>query len=169
MRPSRTVTPSHQTASPPAAATGILKAQMRDEATSPDDRPNATADSSWMRWTAIGIAGIWIAVVLISLFAPDFVSGSEQEHLPMAAFTTWFWGGIGTLIFLWAMGKLRGNATWRPTWTGLAIVTLMVWGAAAIVGIVAPVSRPAATPRRSRSVRSLRPRRPRCSPHSPAS
>ena len=78
---------------------------MRDEATSPGERPNATADGSWMLWTAIGIVGIWVAIVLISLFAPDFVSGSEQEHLPMAAFTTWFWGGIGTLIFLWAMGN----------------------------------------------------------------
>lgn len=112
---------------------------MRDEAASPGARPNVTADGSWMLWTTIGIVGIWVAVVLISLFAPDFVSGSEQEHLPMAAFTTWFWGGIGTLIFLWAMGKLRGNAKWRPTWTGFAIVTLTVWGAAAIVGIAAPV------------------------------
>jgi hypothetical protein len=92
-----------------------------------------------MLWTAIGIGGIWIAVVLISLFAPDFVSGSEQEHMPAAAFTTWFWGGVGTLAFLWAMGKLRGNATWRPTWIGLSIVTLVVWTAATVIGIATPV------------------------------
>jgi hypothetical protein len=104
-----------------------------------DDRRAATADGSWMLWTAVGILGIWTAVVLISLFAPDFVSGSQQEHLPMAAFTTWFWGGVGTAIFLWAMGKLRGNATWRPIWIGLSIVTLVAWAAATAIGIAAPV------------------------------
>jgi hypothetical protein len=116
-----------------------MEASTRDGGASPDDRRVATADGSWMLWTAIGLVGIWVAVVLISLFAPDFVSGSEQEHLPMAAFTTWFWGGVGTLIFLWSMGKLRGDATWRPTWIGLSIVTLGVWAAATIIGIVAPV------------------------------
>src|SRR5215204_4251098 len=55
------------------------------------DRRAATADPSWMLWTAIGIGGIWVGVLLISLFAPDLVSGSEQQHLPLAAFTTWFW------------------------------------------------------------------------------
>jgi hypothetical protein len=112
---------------------------MRNEETPSDDRRIAAADGSWMLWTGIGIVGIWVAVVLISVFAPDFVSGSEQEHLPMAAFTTWFWGGIGTLIFLWAMGKLRGSATWRPTWIVLTIVTLTVWAAATVIGVAGPV------------------------------
>lgn len=103
------------------------------------DRRRATADGSWMLWTAIGICGIWIAVILISVFAPDLVSGSEQEHLPVAAFTTWFWGGVGTLVFLWAMGRLRGDAVWRQTWIGLSIVTLALWGVATILAITLPV------------------------------
>jgi hypothetical protein len=64
-----------------------------------EDRRAAGADLSWMLWTAIGIGGIWVAVLLLSLLAPDMVSGSEQDHLPLAAFTTWFWGGVGTLVF----------------------------------------------------------------------
>jgi hypothetical protein len=106
---------------------------------SPEDRRDATGDPSWMLWTAIGIGGIWVAVLLVSLFAPDLVSGSEQEHLPVAAFTTWFWGGIGTLVFLWAMGRLRGSATWRPTWIGLSVVTLVLWAMATILAITLPV------------------------------
>ena len=43
-----------------------------------------------MLWTAIGISGIWVAAVLISLLSPDMVSGSEQEHQKVAAFTSWF-------------------------------------------------------------------------------
>ena len=103
------------------------------------DRRAATADPSWMLWTAIGIGGIWVAVLLLSLLAPDLVSGSEQQHLPVAAFTTWFWGGIGTLVFLWTMGRLRGRAIWRPAWIGLSVVTLAIWALAAILGITLPV------------------------------
>jgi hypothetical protein len=57
-----------------------------NEVPAPQERRAATADGSWMLWTAIGIGGIWVAVVLISLFSPDMVSGSEQEHQKVAAF-----------------------------------------------------------------------------------
>ena len=103
------------------------------------ERRSATADGSWMLWTAIGIGGIWVAVILISLLAPDLVSGSEHEHLKVAAFGTWFWGGVGTLVFLSAMGRLRGDAMWRPTWIGLTIVTLGIWALATVLAIMLPV------------------------------
>jgi hypothetical protein len=105
----------------------------------PEDPLDVTADLSWMLWTTIGIGGIWVAVLLISVFAPDLVSGSEQEHLPVAAFTTWFWGGVGTLVLLLAMGRLRGSARWRPIWIGLSVVTLAIWAVATILGITLPV------------------------------
>jgi len=105
----------------------------------PEDRQTPTADPSWMLWTAIGIGGIWVAVLLISLLAPDLVSGSQQEHLPVAAFATWFWGGVGTLVLLWAMGRLRGRSLWRPIWIGLSVVTLGIWAVATILAITLPV------------------------------
>lgn len=110
-----------------------------DNTSSSEGRWAGTADGSWMLWTAIGIGAIWVAVLLISLFAPDMVSGSEQQHMPIAAFTTWFWGGVGTVVFLWAMGKVRGSATWRPVWIGLSVTTLAVWTVATIIGVAAPV------------------------------
>jgi hypothetical protein len=106
---------------------------------SPQDRRAPTADPSWMGWTAIGIGGIWVAVLLVSLLAPDMVTGSQQEHLPIAAFTTWFWGAAGTLVFLWAMGRLRGRAGWQPVWVGLSVATLGIWAVAVILGITLPV------------------------------
>jgi hypothetical protein len=78
-------------------------------------------------------------VLLLSLLAPDLVSGSQQEHLPVAAFTSWFWGGVGTMVLLWAMGRLRGNARWQPIWIGLSVVTLGIWTLATILGITLPV------------------------------
>jgi hypothetical protein len=104
---------------------------MNDQST-PQGRRTTTADLSWMLWTAIGIGGIWIAVLLISLLAPDMVTGSEQQHLPVAAFATWFWGGIG-------MGRLRGNSRWQPIWIGLSVVTLGIWALATILAITLPV------------------------------
>jgi hypothetical protein len=104
----------------------------------PQDR-RATTDLSWMLWTAVGIGGIWVAVLLLSLLAPDMVTGSQQEHLPIAAFTTWFWGAAGTLVFLWAMGRLRGRAVWQPIWVGLSVATVGIWAVAMILGITLPV------------------------------
>jgi hypothetical protein len=97
------------------------------------------ADGSWMMWSVGGLAGIWTAVALISILAPDLVSGSEQEHLPVAAFATWLWGLVATGGFLWAMGKLRGSASRRPIWIGPAVVTLTVWLMATILSIALPV------------------------------
>jgi hypothetical protein len=118
-----------------------LKEQHMSNATAvmSEDRRAASANLSWMLWTAIGIGGVWLAVLLISLFAPDLVSGSEQEHLPVAAFTTWFWGVVATMVLLGAMGRLRGSATWRPAWIGLSVVTLVLWGVATILAITLPV------------------------------
>ena len=112
--------------------------ELNDHPT-PEDRRTTTAEPSWMLWTAIGIGGIWVAVLLLSLLAPDLVSGSEQQHLPVTALTSWFWGGVGTLVLLWAMGRLRGNARWQPIWVGLSVATLGIWAVATILGITLPV------------------------------
>jgi hypothetical protein len=112
------------------------------------DRLSAPADGSWMAWTAAGIAGIWIAVTVISVFAPDMVTGSEQEHLPAAAFATWLWGLVSTGAFVWAMGKLRGSATRRPIWIGLATATLTVWMVATILSLSLPVVETGSDPTR---------------------
>jgi hypothetical protein len=76
------------------------------------------------------------------------VSGSEQEHLPIAAFTAPLWGLVGTGGFPWAMGKLRGSASRRPIWIGLAVTTLTVWLVAAILSITLPVVETGSDPTR---------------------
>jgi hypothetical protein len=111
---------------------------MNQDLGTPRDRRASTAELAWMLWTAIGIGGIWVAVLLLSLLAPDLVSGSQQDHLPIAAFTTWFWGGVGTLVLLWAMGRLRGRAGWQPIWIGLSVATLGIWAVATILGSTLP-------------------------------
>jgi hypothetical protein len=87
-------------------------------------------------------------VLLLSLLAPDLVFGSQQDHIPVAAFTTWFWGGVGTLVFLWVMGRLRGSARWQPIWIELSVVTLGIWAVATILGITLPVMETGTDPTR---------------------
>jgi hypothetical protein len=108
----------------------------------------AMADGSWMAWSVGGLAGIWIAVVLISVLAPDLVTGSEQQHLPVTALTTWLWGLVATGGFLWAMARLRGSASRRPIWIGLAVATLTVWLVATILSLVLPVVETGSDPTR---------------------
>jgi hypothetical protein len=106
------------------------------------------ADGSWMAWTVAGVAVIWVAVALISVFSPDMVSGSEQEHLPVAAFATWISGVVGTGAFFWMMGKLRGSVTRRPVWIGLSVTTMAIWMVATILSIVLPVVETGSDPTR---------------------
>lgn len=97
------------------------------------------ADGSWMAWSAAGTTGIWAAVALISILAPDMVTGSEQQHMPIAAATSWLWGLLATIGHLWAMRSLRGRAERRPVWIGCAAATLAVWSVATILAITLPV------------------------------
>ncbi|HEX6424123.1 MAG TPA: hypothetical protein VFZ79_11630 [Acidimicrobiales bacterium] len=109
----------------------------------PSDRPptprGATADGSWMAWCATGISGIWVAVLLISTLSPDMVTGSEQQHMPVAAATSWLWGLVATIALLWGMSRLRGSAARRPLWIGLATATLVLWLIATTLSVASPV------------------------------
>ena len=112
------------------------------------DRRSTLVDGSWMEWTAAGGGGIWIAVTVISVFAPDMVTGSEQQHFAVAAASTWLWGLVSTGAFIWSMGKLRGDANRRPIWIGLAVATLAFWLAATILSVSLPVVETGSDPTR---------------------
>lgn len=84
-------------------------------------RDRRAVDHSCMAWTASALVAIWLSVLVISIFAPDLVSGSQQQHLSLAAFTTWLWGAAATGIVLWTMAKLRPDPDTRPIWVGYGI------------------------------------------------
>jgi hypothetical protein len=105
----------------------------------PAPRATDADDRSWKVWTLIGLAVIWVAVLVISLASPDLVSGSQQEHLPLALFVTWIWGLVASIGYLWGMSKLRGAASRRSLWIGLVIAVMVIWGVATIVSLALPV------------------------------
>jgi hypothetical protein len=101
--------------------------------------------SSIPRWTpaagvGISIASIWLAVLLASVFSPDMVHGSEQQHLPIAALTDWFWGSVATAFVLIsiAIGRVRSFEDKHEAWFLLALTTTAVWVAVTVVSIFAP-------------------------------
>jgi hypothetical protein len=85
-----------------------------------------------------GFGSIWASVALISLFAPDLVSGSEHEHLPLAAITAWIWGLVAT-GYLVLLAQIRDErnldaAAWRNAATAVA----GIWLVTAVVAIFGP-------------------------------
>ena len=96
------------------------------------------ADSVWKLSTAGALLVIWAGVVVISLLSPDLVSGSEQEHLPIAAFGTWLWGAAATGAVLVVMGKMRSDRQARSVWVGFSVVTSVIWLVATVLALTLP-------------------------------
>jgi hypothetical protein len=95
----------------------------------------------------VAVAGIWAAVLAISVLAPDMVTGSEQQHMPVAALGTWMWGLGGTWAALGALGALRRSRR-RHLHQPLALGVAALWFAAAVVAINAPVFETGSDPTR---------------------
>jgi hypothetical protein len=95
-------------------------------------------DRTWKLCTLAMLVVIWVGVVVVSVFAPDLVSGSEQEHLPIAAFTTWLWGAIATAAVLLAMSRLRGDPDAQSIWIGFTVTVIVVWIAATVLALTLP-------------------------------
>jgi hypothetical protein len=91
---------------------------------------------SGARGTTVAVVAIWVAVALASAFSPDLIHGSEQEHLPIAAITWWFWGAIATAFALVPSLARHPSATERrEAWFALASTTTGIWLLAALLSI----------------------------------
>ncbi len=111
-------------------------AHLTPGATAPSAQHDERRPLLWLG--AAGLAAIWLAVLLISLFAPDLVSGSQQEHVALPAILTWIWGLIASRALL---GLLMAQRAHPERARDLAIVVgivAVVWGVAAVVAIYAP-------------------------------
>ena len=90
-------------------------------------------------WVGIGLTAIWVAVLLISLIAPDLQYGDERESFPLVAATTWVWGAAASSFLLRAFVQRRGTAEdQRHAWIGLAGSTLAIWFVVTIATLVIP-------------------------------
>lgn len=84
----------------------------------------------WLDSQFPALVGIWASSAFISVAAPDLVSGSEHEHLPLAMLTVWLWAAVATAYAL--MTPRRAPlATWSAS-----VATL--WALTALVAVLSP-------------------------------
>ena len=83
---------------------------------------------------AVAVGGLWLALALSSVFAPDLLS-ADYDHVPIVALTIWVWGAVATgfVLFGAAFSAPDRMARW-----GLPVAVLGIWGAVALVSIYAP-------------------------------
>jgi hypothetical protein len=79
------------------------------------------------RLVAVGM--IWLASALTAIATPDMISGSQHEHLPLAAITVWVWTGVASGYA--AMTPVQDARDWL-------LAVGLVWGAMAAAAVLAP-------------------------------
>lgn len=87
----------------------------------------------------IGITSIWFSTVLTSFLAPDMVTGSQHEHLPIVGFTMWMWATLASGLLALAEAQDRESTTAGGRWTGAIIAVSAVWIAAMLIALFSPV------------------------------
>jgi hypothetical protein len=103
------------------------------------ERPPLGSGSSKRRGAvALSVVAVWLSVGALSLFAPDLITGSEQEHLPIAALSTWLWGGLATGLILLA-GAVGGDERGGSVWSTFAVIVVAMWAVVAVAGVWSPV------------------------------
>jgi hypothetical protein len=83
------------------------------------------------RSPAVGVGAIWVFSALAAVMAPDMVTGSAHEHLPIVAATVWVWTLSATGFVLLASTSASS--------TSLGLVPALVWLAVFVVAVAAPV------------------------------
>jgi hypothetical protein len=102
------------------------------------ERP-AGRTSAWL-FAGLAIVGIWVSVLLASTFSPDFVSGSQQEHLPLVGWLDWVWGLVATAFVVLVVVKgVRAGAPSATPWIALALGGAFVWTLVFVVSVLGPV------------------------------
>jgi hypothetical protein len=91
-------------------------------------------------YAGLAVASIWLAVVLTSVFAPALVTGSQHEHLHIAAFFNWLWGAgaTGQVVVAYTELNRRNAPISRTLWLTLALGVSGAWLAVLLVSIFGP-------------------------------
>jgi hypothetical protein len=95
-------------------------------------RPGAPWWRAALGAPSTAVTVIWLTTGLVSAFAPDMVTGSQQDHLPIAALSVWLWASLATAYTL--MGASRTDSA-----IGLVVGISAVWTSVLIAAIGAPV------------------------------
>lgn len=96
-----------------------------------------TARESRYLFAGIAVGVIWLAIAAASIWSPDLISGTEQEHIPLAAIIDWFYAALATGLVLMAFGRRSPGAS-RSLWLGFTVAIGGIWFVVAVASIFAP-------------------------------
>ena len=88
-------------------------------------------------FAGVVVASIWVTVAAASIWSPDMITGSEHEHIPIAAFTDWLDAAIATGLVLMAFSR-RTLDSGRSLWMGFTVAIASIWAVVALASIFAP-------------------------------
>jgi len=87
-------------------------------------------------WSGLAVAAIWLSATAASLWAPDLVTGSNHEHIPLVAMNVLVWALLATAFVVMAPAVTASD---RPrVWGVYAGAVAVAWVATAIIAIAAP-------------------------------
>jgi hypothetical protein len=86
-------------------------------------------------WGALSLIAIWTAIVFGAIFAPDLVTGTSQDHFPLALVVGALAGLAATGYVVRAMIRGVGGVTRELVY---ALAALAIWTAVALVSIYVP-------------------------------
>jgi hypothetical protein len=125
-----------------------MRTEIRPPTSSTPPPPAPIRDD---RFVMVGIAAaaVWISIGLASLYTPDMITGTEQEHIPITALTMWLWGAVATGLILMTGAMGRGRAV------GGVVAVASIWSPELVTGtdptriplaaLIAPVAGAVAT------------------------
>lgn len=105
----------------------------------PDVTPtshDASPASGSLALMSYAIAAIWLAVAACAILAPDMVTGSEHEHLPLAGITDWIFAAAASGLLVTAHTRRREPS--RAVWLWVALMVGVVWMVVALTSIFCP-------------------------------
>lgn len=85
----------------------------------------------------VALAGIWVPVALLCIFAPDLVTGAFQDRFPLALVVAPLAGVAATRSVARAFSRL-GQAS-GSVWVPYVVTTSIIWIGVALAGTYAPV------------------------------
>ncbi len=89
------------------------------------------------RWApGLSVAAIWLATLAAALFSPDLITGSQHEHLPLAALLDWLWAAVASGYVAMSGRDVRAAGNTEGT-SSLVLSLVAVWTTMALASIFA--------------------------------
>jgi hypothetical protein len=114
--------------------TSVRTPDMIEVPPAPSARPVGTMTA--FLYGSVALAAMWLSIVLLSIFAPELVSGTMQDHFPIALVVGLLAGLAATK---WVVRASTTGIGPPKLWIVYDLIVGGVWLAVALVSIYVPV------------------------------